>query len=154
MYCAKCGNKIGEDAKFCGKCGEPISDGQPSGLDKKERQSKNIRIIALAVVIVLIVFGGIKLLTKSPENRLVGTWICTTDEEWSLTFSDDGTYYDSDSYFLDYNSVGTWKIPSDGVLYLKGVGNNDTWDYELKGNVLTIYVKNSRVSSYSFKRSK
>lgn len=71
-----------------------------------------------------------------------------------MTFSDDGTYYDSDSYFLYYTSVGTWKTPSDGILYLKGVGDNDTLDYELKGNILTIYVKNSVVSSYSFQRSK
>lgn len=154
MYCLKCGNEIEEDAKFCSKCGKPVTEGQPSGLIEKGLSSKNIRIVVLAVVLVFIIFGGIKLLTKSPGNSIVGTWICTTDDEWSLTFSDDGTYYDSDSYFLYYTSVGTWKTPSDGILYLKGVGDNDTLDYELKGNVLTIYVKNSVVPSYSFKRSK
>ena len=26
MYCSNCGNKIEEDEKFCGKCGQPVSN--------------------------------------------------------------------------------------------------------------------------------
>lgn len=52
------------------------------------------------------------------------------------------------------SSVGTWKIPSDGILYLEGDVDDDTVNYELRGNVLTIYVENSVVPFYSFQKRK
>lgn len=116
--------------------------------------SKNIKIIALAVVLVLVIFGGVKSLTKSTEERIVGTWVCTTDEELTLTFKENGKIYDPESYFLYYTEVGTWEIPSDGILYLDSDGDVDTFEFELKGNMLTIYVEDSRNPSYSFRRSK
>lgn len=152
MYCLKCGNKLDEDAKFCSKCGKPVTEDQPSGLIKKCLSSKKIIIIALLIALVLVIFGGVKLLTKSTEKSIVGTWICTVDEEWSLTFKDNGTFYDSDSYFLYYTKVGKWEIPSDGILYLKGDVDEGTLDFELEGNILTIYVTDSVYPFYNFQK--
>ena len=125
-----------------------------NSIENLKISSKNIKIIALAVTLLLVIFGWVKSLTKSTEKKIVGTWICTTDEEWTLTFKENGKFYDSDSYFLYYTKVGTWTIPSDGILYLDSEGDDDTFEFELKGNMLTIYVENSRNPSYSFRRSK
>lgn len=124
--------------------------------NQMEKNVRNTKIIILVVVgvMLLVILGVVKIMTKSSENSLVGTWRCTTDEEWTLTFSEDGTFYDSDSYFLYYTSVGNWKIPSDGVLYLECVGDSGTVEYELNGNILTIYVTGSVNPSYSFQKSK
>lgn len=154
MYCLKCGNKMDEDARFCSKCGKPVTGRRISGLIEKGLPSKNIRIIALAIVLLLVILGGVKLLTKSTEKSIVGTWVCTTDEEWTLTFKENGTFYDSISYFLYYTNVGNWEIPSDGILYFNSDGDEDTFEFELKGNILTIYVTGSVYPSYSFQRSK
>ncbi len=155
MYCSNCGNELKGNENYCSKCGQITVKAQSAEPDKKVTSSSLKLVIALAVVCLpIIIIAGANLKVKSPEEQLIGTWVCTTEEEWILTFKEDGSFYDSDSYFLYYTDVGTWDIPSDGILHFECVGDSDTLDYELKGNILTIYVTNSVNSSYSFQKSK
>ncbi|MBD5513636.1 MAG: hypothetical protein HDR06_03020 [Lachnospiraceae bacterium] len=119
-----------------------------------EKNTRIVKIIILVGVTVLVILGVVKLMKTSNTNTLVGTWSCTTDDEWILTFNADGTFYDSDSHYLYYTSTGNWDIPSDGILHFACVGDSDTYEYELKGNTLIIYETLSVNPFYSFQRSK
>lgn len=50
--------------------------------------------------------------------------------------------------------VGAWNIVEDGKLYLSCTYDSDTLEYDLNGKILTIYVKGSVRSSYSFQKTK
>lgn len=152
MYCSNCGNQIERNEKVCSKCGKAVLKEAHSEIDKNVITSKKIKTIVFIIAIMLSIIVCLNLMNKNPEEPLVGTWICTTDEEWILTFKEDGTFYDSDSYFLYYTDVGTWNIPSDGIIYFDCVGDNATLDYELTENTLTIYVTGSVNPSYSFRK--
>lgn len=153
MYCQKCGNKIDEDAKVCAQCGAPVAKTMSFLMDKKI-SPQHIKIIIIAVSIIA-VLGLVKLMVKSPEENLVGTWVCTEDDDWFLTFGEDGKFCDSEINFLSYTTVGAWKVLSDnGVLYLDSLDDDpvDTYNFELKGNKLIIYTGYSDNSYYSFRK--
>ena len=96
MYCQNCGNEVGENDKFCEKCGHKIehdtfentnkpeeatiSNVQKDVLDNntvnsnvkvtKTRSKKIIFIVAVAVIIIACIFGGISLFNKNTiENK-------------------------------------------------------------------------------------
>lgn len=75
MFCSQCGEKIGENEKFCHKCGTPvyrkesIKKDEPSGRSQTTQKSfatgkgnqKRIGILATAVVCVICIFAVIQL---------------------------------------------------------------------------------------------
>ncbi len=71
MYCENCGNKIEEDEKFCGKCGQPVSN---NNIEKNTTTKPHIKIkftnLMLLIGIVTIVFMMIIFITVSKNNSL------------------------------------------------------------------------------------
>lgn len=117
-------------------------------------RKKNIVPIVAIIAVVAVVAIAVFVLINKDSNSLIGTWQCTEDEDWILTFNKDGTFYDSDSYFLYYAKTGSWNIPTDGQLYFENYMDYEMVKYELNGKTLKIYVNGSVVSYYTFKKIK
>ncbi len=152
MYCPKCGKEIEQGKKFCPDCGPDISQ------EQNNTSRKIIKLIAILIIAAAVILGVTRLHGEGGKNALVGTWICTSDDEWLISFEEDGSFYDSDNYFLSgyygYGDgyVGTWRILEDNKLYLSGEDSKERLDFELDGNVLTIYVENSAQDYYQFQK--
>ena len=162
MYCTKCGKEIKQEHRFCPDCGTAVSQ-EKDDSNSSQRiiwTTKAPKMAAVLIVTLVIIFGAINLIGGGGKNAIVGTWICTSDDEWLINFEKDGFFYDSDNYFLSgyygYGDgyVGTWKILEDNKLYLVGEDSSCRLDFELRGNILTIYVENSVYDYYQFKKSK
>lgn len=167
MFCGKCGCELkNEDMAYCGNCGAPVKEMNAGSLkpnlgekglagmeigDKKKKRI--IMIAALAVIAMIFIVKFCFMNDRSPESKLIGTWVYiddSSDEKWQLSFNEDGKFYDSDNCLLIFD-VGNWSVVPDGKLYLSCVGDYGTWDYDLRGNILTIYENNY---SFSFKKIK
>lgn len=84
MYCKKCGQKIGDNEKFCKNCGEPVqgemtkseegnSDSEREKTDSMVRSGNAKRLnkgilVAIAVVAVIAVIGGIMFVKGKKED--------------------------------------------------------------------------------------
>lgn len=80
MYCANCGNKIEEDEKFCGKCGQPVNN----NIEKNNPIKPHIKIkftnLMIPIGIATFVFIMIIFITVSKNNGLVKTNKNTNNE--------------------------------------------------------------------------
>ena len=72
MYCSNCGNKIEEDEKFCGKCGQPVSNNiEVNNTTKphiKIKFNHLIILIIIAFIVMLGIFFTIKLNNGNFKN--------------------------------------------------------------------------------------
>lgn len=78
MQCPKCGFENSAEAKFCGKCGEPVKLPEPPPYDDGRRAavSKEMRLgIAIGSVVIPllgIIMGAIYMNDPNPEKKKVG----------------------------------------------------------------------------------
>ena len=102
MFCPKCGNRISDDAAFCGTCGAPVgARGQaasagtpPSAMPKKKKPLKLIAAAAIAAVAIAgVAFAAVALQPPSMN----GTWTASVgistqgvDNELVVTMKVDG----------------------------------------------------------------
>ncbi len=92
MYCRNCGNKLKENAKFCGECGWKIEDVTESEiisdeerLQKKKGVKKIILPVILMVILLISVFVVIYLKRQSTkENLLENTSSQNLDESTEI----------------------------------------------------------------------
>ena len=75
MFCKHCGNQIGENSNFCGKCGnktEKITEAKVDAAPAPKRSGKKKKIIIWSIVAVLLVCYliciGIPLIANSPAK--------------------------------------------------------------------------------------
>lgn len=68
MHCAKCGNKLEEGAKFCGKCGNVVgqTDSNISNNDapKEVSKSKSVLVGIFSILAFIVAFAGVRYLTQ------------------------------------------------------------------------------------------
>lgn len=162
MFCGKCGYDLkGEEVSYCPYCGAPVNYQKPFVTNQNQNgnvikdvksdlglmKKKNV-FIAVFIIAFAVLAMGIAFFRGSYD--LVGTWVCNDDNEWIITFNEDGKFYDSMSYFLYYDDVGNWNAVSEGMLYFSSVGSSATCEYELGFNTLTIYTENSTIPYYVF----
>lgn len=71
MFCKKCGEQIGEDLRFCPKCGTPVN--LPTGADEKVtgRKHGKLKVISLAIVAVILIgaAGGAFYFVSKDQNE-------------------------------------------------------------------------------------
>ena len=100
MYCANCGAKNEDGAKFCLKCGhslkeEPTPTPNPPFPNPPKPHGNGKAILKLIgtisvelVVLVLLIFGAYKILDNrfSPKTIATDYWKATADCEWSEAY--------------------------------------------------------------------
>lgn len=74
------------------------------------------------------------------ESTVVGNWTCVDKESWTIGFTEDGDFYDSDGTFMTVHDIrgafehlnyGSWRIRADGNLWF--TGNLEGWTQQGKG---------------------
>lgn len=75
MFCHKCGHEIKQNQKFCSNWGEAVLVNQVP--EKKSALTGKTMIIAVGICLFLAAFAVIKLMGKSDEERITGTWVLT-----------------------------------------------------------------------------
>ncbi len=58
MYCKRCGKENPEDARFCAKCGEPLTE-QKKQPDAGQKQPKRKRVLLVGIIAVVVCATGI-----------------------------------------------------------------------------------------------
>lgn len=98
MYCAKCGNKIADDAEFCPNCGAkqtpdykaPAPNNNPSfkSVNFGNLRQGKLKYAVIAAIICIGVIYAIYSSFNSPKNLIIGTWTTSkNDTTASLQFT-------------------------------------------------------------------
>lgn len=152
MYCQKCGREIKQDQKFCSNCGEAILINQVP--EKKSALTGKEMVIAAGICLFLVVFAVIKLMGKSDEERITGTWVLVEEmyggrEEndkigAQLILEKEGMVYDDKDVLRTQFSADTivsWNIvdPDKNILILiNNWGEQFMAEYTFEGEGLKI----------------
>lgn len=86
MFCGKCGEKLNDNAKFCPKCGNPVSgnDGVGQGNVETEKykeivngnkKNKTVGMIAVAITVLVVVVGGFWLFSGRSYKKTVKEYV-------------------------------------------------------------------------------
>lgn len=134
-YCKQCGERMNDNAKFCGMCRAPfeMETGNPG---KPDRLKKAGKILILAVILIMM----ISFITKcagggSIESKLVGSWYFEKNDSFAFTLYDDGTCEIDGEY-----GSGTWTVVNDSKLKLTNFyGQSDASEIDkISGNTLVL----------------
>jgi len=118
MLCPKCGAKNEDTAKFCIKCGQPLSEKvRPARASKKLLWLMGM--LMLAAVCVVCVIAGVLVYPHFREKAGIGVY---------------GTYINRD------NPDEYLELKRDGTFYLKEAGIGFTGKWEIVGDVLRLYL--------------
>lgn len=138
MKCKKCGNELKESAKFCGKCGEAVTE--EKNTETKSVKKKSNRLSIVVAIICVIVVGcvyylnnrteNVELLTKytiyNEDGYLSGWRENKYDEEGNLKLTKNYSKDGSLSGYAEFNEYGRTKL----ILY------NDDGEIGLQINTL------------------
>lgn len=156
MFCSKCGCELkNENSMNCPNCGATVGKGQV--LVNNLFLKKNIMIIAVAAVILLIIFAATKLIGKSDEERIVGTWELVeevyngprTDKVGiQVIFREGGLIYDEEQFLrghLDAGVIVSWDMLEDNniLIFTNDWREQCSVKYELNGNKLKLIDGNT-----------
>ncbi len=95
MICKKCGAQIGDNEKFCGYCGEPISiTSQPINQDgtvavQQKTNNKSLKLVLLIVIAAIVILVGAILLIvnlgshQSPEDLAKRYFVAATELDYN-----------------------------------------------------------------------
>ena len=75
MYCSNCGNKIEEDEKFCGKCGQSVScnDIDENSINNQVHIKIKFNHLIILIIIVFVAMLGIFFTIKLNNSSLKNT---------------------------------------------------------------------------------
>lgn len=109
MHCAKCGNKLEEDAKFCGKCGNVVgqTDNNISnnGAPKEVSNSKSVLVGIVSILAFIIAFAGVRYLTHEGVSSISGNNTASKQEIINQAVSEVRA---STSFPSELDEVTTW----------------------------------------------
>lgn len=150
MYCGKCGCEVKQGQKFCPNCGGALGEQQIHG----EKTSFSKRMIFLAIVagLFVLIVAAVKLIGKSDEERIVGTWILveemydrlqTNKIGAQLVFEGNGMLYDEEDVLraqLNSGTLTSWnKVEDNNILiFTNNWGEQFSAEYEFDGKRLNI----------------
>lgn len=110
--CPKCGKTAADDAKFCMDCGYSFNDGNSKSSSSIFSNGK----IFLALIAIILVFGGLFILTSGNGNNHVATDAGDGVEHVDLTITDVLGYdsnYDNKTSYSVYTEALFLDVPSD-----------------------------------------
>lgn len=122
MKCKKCGNELKESAKFCGKCGEGVTE--EKNTETKSVKKKSNRLSIVVAIICVIVVGCVYYLNNRTENvellikytiynedgYLSGWRENKYDEEGNLKLTKNYSKDGSLSGYAEFNEYGRTKL--------------------------------------------
>lgn len=123
MFCGHCGENLGNDKRFCPKCGTPCggTHTQPpftptdSKQPKRRRQTTIIAVICLALILISVVISGT---SGGYHKQILGDWYLEGENIPTFTLYKDGTCLIAqdgrNSVSQDAFFKGTW--------FLTGIG--------------------------------
>lgn len=139
MHCAKCGNKLEENAKFCAKCGntvgqtqEDVSNDAPENVSK----SKSILIGAVSILAFIVAFAGVRYLTQEGISSISGNDTVSKQEIINQAVSE---VRSSTSFPMQIDEVTLWT----GIT---GTSNALRYQYTLQ-DVETSQVSNAMLKN-------
>lgn len=143
MYCDKCGSWLPENAKFCGKCGNPLRNG--NNHEKFSDSGKNVKKIAFIATVVSVAVCAVIIVGKMGGNENKKNTYITEEnksnvkkEQYEFTFSGSaqrninfGTDKIEDEIY-EGNKVVFGSYNGEEMLYrvLKADGNSLLLDYD------------------------
>lgn len=152
MYCGKCGCEVKQGQNFCPNCGGALGEQQVHG--KKTSFSKSMIFLTIAASLFILIVAAVKLMGKSDEERIVGTWILVeemygrgrlqTDKIGAqLVFEGDGMLYDEKDVLraqLDAGTLISWNKVEDNnmLIFTNNWGEQFSAEYEFNGKKLKI----------------
>ena len=89
MYCNKCGASVGDDVRFCPKCGNELPQAQLPVVYSAETSGKNriIGIAAVAIVALLIAAAAIAVFSGQSYKKIVKDYMkCTIETQDGKTY--------------------------------------------------------------------
>ena len=109
--CPKCGKTAADDAKFCMDCGYSFNEGNSKSSSNIFSNGK----IFLAIIAIILVFGGLFILTSGNSNNHVATDAGDGVEHVDLTITDVLGYdsnYDNKTSYSVYTEALFLDVPS------------------------------------------
>lgn len=153
MYCHKCGCEIKQKQKFCSNCGEAVL--QPAVPEQKSTFTGKTMVIAGGVCLLLIVFAAIKLVGKSDEERITGTWMLIEEKYdgrqvddnigGQLIFEEEGLIYDEEDVLraqFSADTIVSWNIvdaDKNTLILTNNWGEQFMAEYKFEGGKLEIF---------------
>ena len=131
MYCAKCGNKVNPNDKFCIKCGNPQSQGNITKTTSARKKTNNItKVLAIIVpiVIVLIIVMAVSVY-KSNNSRTIMIYMVGSDLESRIGLGS-----------RDLKDLDFTKVRKNRINVLLMAGGSKRWD--------NTYVDSNETSIY------
>lgn len=145
-YCAKCGNAIAPDAKFCKHCGCDLnnsykpqpnyskpSDGRFAAIAIMKTNKKRNMIIATIAFLLVIIITILIMSLRPASSKIIGKWVPYAEEDTKGI-----TYYteeETNNVSVEFTKGGIIKIIEDD----KSVSGS----YSIEGDVLTITAYSS-----------
>ncbi len=109
MHCAKCGNKLEDSAKFCGKCGNVVGQ-VDSNISNKEApeevsKSKSVLVGIVSILAFIVAFAGVRYLTQESISSISGSDATSKQEIINQAVSEVRA---STSFPSELDEVTTW----------------------------------------------
>lgn len=97
MYCAKCGNKLADDAEFCPNCGTkqtpdykapaPNNNSSFKSVNFGNFRQGKLKYVIIAAIICIGVIYGLYSMYNSPKNLIVGKWTTSKYTNVNIQFT-------------------------------------------------------------------
>lgn len=138
-YCRHCGERMHDNAKFCGMCAAPVDDisrRNPVG-------GRMLRKVVLLMLAVLLVALPVAKLSGGLESKLVGAWYWEENDSYAFTLYDDGTCDIRYEY-----GTGRWAVVNENKLKMTDFyGESEVAEIvKLTGNKLVLGYGNNTVT--------
>ena len=137
MFCSNCGNKVGDNARFCGVCGTKLTVTpvrKEEGLPVKKKESKKSRIVMMLILFALMaVVASVAIMYGMRKKNANGPHI---DKEFIREFPFQGSFEDAREWLEDNENYTCKKVPPEQNMQLEGKSKEHKgWEYYVAGSV-------------------
>jgi len=118
IACPNCNTPLAKTAKFCASCGTQTPVEPPPPVQRKPLYKRWwFWLVIILVIGSVAIIGSVPIANKLTEKLIVGDWVLIDDDNYSLSFFENGTFIESDGHqqkTYAYAIVSKSLIISDG----------------------------------------